>query len=115
VRSYLLGLLIVAGITLTVLSIRPGGLRRQLKLAARRLRIVLALGGVYLLGSVVIRIGFPTGPVADYAPPLLAIVLGVAFIVVGRDPPSERAASETRPRETAATSPSGPGDQPEEH
>jgi hypothetical protein len=65
---------------------RSGGLRRQLRFAARRLRLALALAGVYLVGSAVVRIFFPEGPVADFGPPILALVLLVVFVVFGQDP-----------------------------
>lgn len=71
---------------MTILSLRPGGIRRQLRFAARRFRIVLGLGGVFLLGSTLIRIAFQEGPVADYGPAAIAIVLAVIFVFVGRDP-----------------------------
>ena len=80
-----MGLLVIVGVALTVLSIRPGGLRRQLRLAARRLRIVLVLGGIWLLGSLIIRVAFPNGPVSDYGPAVIAIVLGVVFMFIGQD------------------------------
>lgn len=65
---------------------RPGGLRRQLRFAARRFRIVLALGGIFLIGSSIIRLVFPTGAVADWGPPSLALVLGGVFVVLAQDP-----------------------------
>jgi hypothetical protein len=70
----------------TILSLRPGGLRRQLRFAARRFRIALALGGVFLIGSSIIRLVFPSGPGADFGPPALAIVLSVIFIVMAQEP-----------------------------
>ncbi|TME19708.1 MAG: hypothetical protein E6I67_11565, partial [Chloroflexi bacterium] len=73
-RGFALGLLVIVGVALTVLSIRPGGLRRQLRLAARRFRIVLVLGGIWMLGSLIIRLAFPNGPVSDYGPAVIAIV-----------------------------------------
>ena len=73
-------------LTMSVLSIRPGGLRTQLRFAARRLRIALVLGGVYLLTSGVIRLAFPDGPVADWGPPLLAAALVILFVVLAQDP-----------------------------
>ena len=85
-RGFVLGLLLVVALTVTVLSFRPGGLRRQLRFAARRLRIFLVLGGVYVLGSGVMRIAFTSGPVADFGPPALALVLGVVFLIVAQDP-----------------------------
>ncbi len=71
---------------MTILSLRPGGLRRQLRFAARRFRIVLALGGIFLLGSSIIRLAFPNGAVADWGPPALALVLGGVFVVIAQDP-----------------------------
>jgi hypothetical protein len=86
VRGIVLGLILVFGLTLTILSLRPGGLRRQLRMAARRLRIVLVLAGIYVAASVIVRLAFPNGPVSDYGPPAVAIVLAVIFIYLGRDP-----------------------------
>jgi hypothetical protein len=41
---------------------------------------------VYVVGSAVIRIVFPTGSVADFGPPVLALALLGAFVVFGQDP-----------------------------
>ncbi len=89
-RGFALGLLVIVGVALTVLSIRPGGLRRQLRLAARRLRIVLVLGGIWLLGSLIIRVAFPNGPVSDYGPAAIAILLGAVFMFIGQDPDTSK-------------------------
>src|SRR5207248_9145177 len=86
VRGFIFGFILFAGLSLTILSARPGGLRRQLRLAARRLRIVLVLGGVWMLGSLIIRVAFPDGPVSDYGSSVIAVVLGVVFPLVCRDP-----------------------------
>src|SRR5437660_11425947 len=85
-RAIVAGLGLMAALGLIVLSIRPGGLRRQLRLAARRLRLVLLLGGIYLILSGVIRIVFQEGWVADYGPAAIALVLGAAFLVMAQDP-----------------------------
>ena len=85
-RGFALGLLVIVGVALTVLSIRPGGLRRQLRLAARRFRIVLVLGGIWTLGSLIIRLAFPNGPVSDYGPAAIAFVLGAVFMFIAQDP-----------------------------
>ena len=58
----------------------------QLLLAARRLRIALVLGGVFVVGSVVIRLAFRSGPVVDFGPAVLGLALAVAFLFVARDP-----------------------------
>ena len=85
-RGFLIGLALLVLLSVTILSLRPGGLRRQLRFAARRFRIVLVLGGVYVIGSAIIRVALPQGAVADYAPAALAIGLAVVFLVLGRDP-----------------------------
>jgi hypothetical protein len=93
VRGFLLGLVFMVGLTATLLSLRPGGLRRQLRLAARRFKIFLWLGGIYLAASIVIRIAFPTGPVSDYGPPVLALGLMLVFVIVAQDPAPTRPGS----------------------
>jgi hypothetical protein len=90
-RGFLFGLVVLFGLGVTVLSFRPGGIRRQLRFVARRFRITLVLGGIFLAGSTIIRVAAPQGVVADYGPPAIAIVLAGIFLVVGRDP-SEAAA-----------------------
>lgn len=94
-RGFFFGLILVVGLSATILSLRPGGLRRQLRFAARRFRIALALGGAYVLGSLIIRLAFSTGPVADYGPAALAVALAAAFVIAGRDP-SESPQDKTR-------------------
>jgi hypothetical protein len=86
VRGFLIGLIFLAGFTATILSLRPGGLRRQLRFAARRFRIALALGGIFLIGSSIVRVFFSSGPVADFGPPALAVVLSAVFIVLAQEP-----------------------------
>jgi len=86
VRGFFLGLILVVGISVTILSLRPGGFRRQLRMAGRRLRIFLWLGAIYVAGSTVVNVAYPSGPVADYGPPALAIALAVVFIVIAQDP-----------------------------
>jgi hypothetical protein len=93
VRGFLFGLILLAGFTVTILSLRPGGLRRQLRFAARRFRIALALGGTFLIGSSIIRLAFPSGAVADFGPPALAIALSAIFIVLAQEPGAVRPGS----------------------
>ena len=89
-RGFAFGLLLVVGLTVTMLSLRPGGIRRQLRMAARRLRIFLILGGIYFAGSLVIGLFFPKGPVADYGPAVLATVLAIVFVIAAQDPAPTR-------------------------
>ncbi len=86
--------MLIALVSFTVLSLRPGGLRQQLKYAARRLRLALILGGAYVLTSAVVRIAFPEGPVGDWGLPLLAVALAIVFLILGQNPKEEPA---TRP------------------
>jgi hypothetical protein len=86
VRGFLVGLVLLTALAVSVLALRPGGLRRQLRLVARRFRIVLALGGAYVFGSLVIRLLFTSGPVNEWGPVALALILAVVFVFVGGDP-----------------------------
>ena len=86
-RGIALGLLLLVAFAITVLSLRPGGLRRQLRFAARRLRIVLILGGAYVIVSMLVRlVAPPDSPVAEWGPPLAAIGLGIVFLFMAQDP-----------------------------
>lgn len=82
----MLGLVLLVAVGASVLALRPGGMRRQLRLVARRFRIVLALGGVYVFGSLAMRLLFTSGPVNEWGPVALALILAVVFVFVGRDP-----------------------------
>jgi hypothetical protein len=86
VRGFLVGLALFVILSLSVLSTRRGGLRRQLRFATRRFRLALALAGIYLVCSAVIRIFFPEGPVAEFGPPAAALVLLALFVVLGQEP-----------------------------
>ena len=85
-RGFLVGLALLAALAFSVLALRPGGFRRQLRLIARRFRIVLVLGGAYVFGSLVIRLLFTSGPVNEWGPVALALILAVVFVFVARDP-----------------------------
>src|SRR5947209_13284469 len=95
-RGFLLGLVLLVAVSLSVLSLRPGGLRRQLRFAARRLRIILVLGGVYVFANAIVRIVFVQGPIVDWGPPALAVVLGLVFLFIGQDPADEPRPGPTR-------------------
>ena len=89
-RAIFFGAFLAFALSLTILSLRPGGIRRQLRLVGRRFRIVLVLAGLYAIGSLVIRLVFSSGPVLDWGPPVLAALMAVAFVVVGQDPRESR-------------------------
>ena len=84
-KGFLIGLILIPVLVVSVLSIRPGGLRRQLRHAARRFRLALVLAGIYLAGSTIIRVGFAGSRVGEYGPVALAVALAVAFVVLGQD------------------------------
>jgi hypothetical protein len=86
VRGFLVGIALFVVLALSVLSTRHGGLRRQLRFAARRFRLALALAGIYVVCSAVIRILFAEGAVADFGPPAVALVLLAVFVVLGQEP-----------------------------
>jgi hypothetical protein len=88
-RGFVIGLVLLVFMTVTVLSLRPGGLRRQLAFAARRLRLALILGGVYVVGTTIVRIAFPGGAVADWGPPVIAVAVALVFLVLGQNPPEK--------------------------
>jgi hypothetical protein len=90
VRAIFFGAVLAFALSLTILSLRPGGIRRQLRLVARRFRIVVVLLGLYAFGSLIIRLVFPSGPVADWGPPIMATVMAVVFAVIGQDPPEKK-------------------------
>lgn len=87
-RGFAAGLLLVPLLVVAVLSFRPGGLRRQLSLAGRRFRILLLLAGAYFVCAAIIRIAFPSGPVSDYGPPAVAVILAAVYLVLAQDPAS---------------------------
>ena len=89
-RAIFIGAILAFGLTLSILLLRPGGIRRQLRLIARRFRIVLVLLGLYVMGSLVIRLVFPSGPVSDWGPPIMETVTAVVFVFVGQDPPEKK-------------------------
>jgi hypothetical protein len=88
VRGFVAGLLLVPLLVIAVLSLRPGGLRRQLSLAGRRFRILLTLAGAYFVCAAIIRLAFPSGPVSDYGPPVVAVVLAATYLALAQDPVS---------------------------
>lgn len=85
-RGFLLGLLLLPVLAIAILSVRPGGLRRQLRFAARRLRLALILAGVYLLASTAGRLVADGSAIVEDGLIGLAAVLALLFVIVGQDP-----------------------------
>ncbi|HLQ60889.1 MAG TPA: hypothetical protein VK131_03405 [Candidatus Acidoferrales bacterium] len=86
-RGFIVGLFLLPLIVIGILSVRPGGLRNQLRNVARRFRLALVLAGVYMLGSAGLRLAFAGGPVLDYGLPGLGVALAVVFVALSPDRP----------------------------
>ena len=81
--------MLIALVSITVLSLRPGGFRKQLRYAARRLRLALILGGAYVLASAVMRFAFAGSTITDWGLPALAVALAILVLVLGQNPREE--------------------------
>lgn len=81
--AIVLGFMLIGG----VFSFRPGGLRVQLRLMKRRLRVAFTLAGIFLAVSFVIRIAAPTLLISDIGMIALGLATAVAFLIWAQDPP----------------------------
>jgi hypothetical protein len=86
VRGVVIGLLALPVLAIAVLSIRPGGLRQQLRNVRRRFKIAMVLAGVYLAAYTVARIAFGTDTRADDALLALLAVEALIFVILAQDP-----------------------------
>lgn len=84
-KGFLVGVVLIVFVVISVLSIRPGGLRSQLRNVARRLRLALILSGIYLVASAVIRLAFPDTTASEVALVAIAAALAVTFLILGQD------------------------------
>jgi hypothetical protein len=89
VRGFLAGMLLIVFVVVSVLSLRPGGLRNQLRNVARRFKLAMLLAGIYLVGSTALRIAFPNSGLAEIGVVALAGGLGVTFLVLSPDRPPD--------------------------
>jgi hypothetical protein len=90
VRGFLIGFVLIVVVILSVLSARPGGFLNQLRNVARRLKLALVLGGIYLLASAVLRLAFPHGSVVEPIMVALAVALAITFLILSQDRQLER-------------------------
>jgi hypothetical protein len=90
VRGFFIGLFLMVFVVLSALSIRPGGLRHQLRNALRRFRLAMVLAGIYLLCSMVLRVVLPDSGIAEVGLVALGAVLCITFLIVGQDPPLDQ-------------------------
>ena len=84
-RGFLIGLFLLFVVVVSVLSVRPGGLRNQLRNVVRRLKLALVLCGIYLAISTAVRLALPTGDLGEIVMIALGGVLAVTFLVLGQD------------------------------
>jgi hypothetical protein len=89
-RGVLLGLVLLPLVAIAILSIRPGGIRQQLRLVRRRFKIALVLGGAYVAFSMVARFLVTEGNTLDYIEGGVAVLLGITFVVLAQDPAEAR-------------------------
>lgn len=85
-RGFFVGLILLPLVVVTVLSLRPGGLRQQLRNMVRRLKLALALAAIYLVGSGILRVWFGDTLVSEYGLPGLAVLLAIIFVILAQDP-----------------------------
>lgn len=85
-RGLLAGLVLLPLAVIAVLSIRPGGLRRQLRNVRRRFKIFLVLAGIYLAVSIAGRVVLGDTPALTYVELAAVAVLGVIFVLLAQDP-----------------------------
>lgn len=84
-RGFVIGAALMLVVVVSVLSLRPGGLRNQLRNIARRLRLALILAGIYIVVSAVVRIALPGSGIGEIALVGIAALLAVVFLVLGQD------------------------------
>ena len=89
-RGFLVGIFLLVFVVVSVLSLRPGGLRNQLRNVARRFKLAMILAGIYLLCSTALRIAFPNSGLAEVGMVALAAALCVTFLVLSPDRPLQR-------------------------
>jgi hypothetical protein len=90
VRGFIVGMFLLVFGVASVLSLRPGGLRNQLRNVARRFKLAMILAGIYLLSSTALRVAFPNSSLAEIAMVAVAGVLCITFLVLSPDRPLER-------------------------
>ncbi len=108
-RGLLVGLILLPALVVAILSIRPGGLRQQLRYLRRRFKLALILAGIYLAASIFIRLFFQGNPWAEGGQVGLALILGLVFLVLAQDP--ESLESPTPPAAAGSPRPPPPAEQ----
>jgi len=84
-RGFVIGLMLLLFMVISALSLRPGGLRNQLRNVARRFKIALLLGGAYMVASAVLRLTVQDPNASTWASIVVALVLGLAFVFLAQE------------------------------
>jgi len=90
VRGFFIGIFLIFVLLVSVLSVRPGGFRHQLRNVVRRFKLAMVLAGVYLAVSTVLRLAFPNGGIAEVGMVALGAVLCITFLVLAGDRPLDQ-------------------------
>lgn len=83
----LIGLVLVGVLTFGLLSLRPGGLRNQLRNVVRRFKLALVLGGIYMVVAAALRLLSPNELITEGGMIGTALVLGGIFLVRAQEKP----------------------------
>jgi hypothetical protein len=86
-RGFLFGAILIFIVIVSALSLRPGGLRNQLRNMARRLKLALILGGVYAVVSAGIRLALPGSTAGEWGTVGAGLVLAIAFVFLSAERP----------------------------
>ena len=84
-RGFVVGLFLLVFVVISVLSLRPGGLRNQLRNVARRFKIALLLAGVFLVTSALLRLLVPDQNVSTLATAAVGLVLALVFVLLAQE------------------------------
>lgn len=89
-RGVIIGLLLLGIVTFGVISLRPGGMRNQFRNMARRLKLALILGGIFMIVSAAFRVALADSPWGEWGPVGVAVVLSVVFVMMSAERPLQR-------------------------
>jgi hypothetical protein len=84
-RGFAIGLFVLVFVAVSVLSLRPGGLKNQLRNVLRRFRLAMLLTGVYLLCSAVFRVIIPDQNVSTWVTVAAGLILGLVFVFMSQE------------------------------
>jgi membrane associated rhomboid family serine protease len=84
-RGFVVGLLMLMFVVLSVLTLRPGGLRNQLRNVARRFKIALVLAGAYVVASAVLKLTVRDQTASTLGTLGVGLVLGLVFVYFAQE------------------------------